>query len=243
MTFGNRLKEIRKHAKLSQNEFAQKIHVTNKTISSWENDRTEPSIDMIPKISEILECDTNYLINGDISKYDNETEIKIKINEKEYNYQADTLKYSAQFINEANHIDNYYTKNNMINNCDEWIRIGKRGSKKIITYKKRRKNTYDEYEVEINNIKNMEKILTILKCKKITTVEKVRKKYIYQDKYEISLDKVKKLGNFIEIEIIKPTNNPKKDREKLIALAKKLHIKEENIINKKYPELLKELEN
>ena len=31
MTFGNRLKTIRKNAKLSQNELAQKLYVTNKT--------------------------------------------------------------------------------------------------------------------------------------------------------------------------------------------------------------------
>ena len=243
MTFGNRLKTIRKNAKLSQNELAQKLYVTNKTISSWEADRTEPNIDMITKISEILESDIKYLLNGEKSKIDIETEIKIKITEKEYKYQVDTLNSSAQFINEANHIDNYYAKNNTINNHDGWIIIGTRGNKKIITYKKRKKNTYDEYEVEIDNVKTMGKIINVLGYKKVTTVEKNRKKYIYQNNYEISLDKVKKLGYFIEIEIINPSNKPIQDKEKIIAIAKKLHLKEENIINKKYPELLKDIEN
>ena len=44
---------------------ASKLYVTDKTISSWESNRTEPSLEMIIKLSEILQCSASYLLYGE----------------------------------------------------------------------------------------------------------------------------------------------------------------------------------
>lgn len=44
-----KIKRIRKE-KISQQELANKLFVSDKTISSWEQNRTEPNLDMIVKI-------------------------------------------------------------------------------------------------------------------------------------------------------------------------------------------------
>lgn len=47
---------------------AKKIFVTDKTISSWESNRTEPSLKTIIKLSELLDCNASYLIYGNTKK-------------------------------------------------------------------------------------------------------------------------------------------------------------------------------
>lgn len=42
--FGDRIRIFRIYSRLSQKEFAKRIGVTAPTISSWENDITEPTI-------------------------------------------------------------------------------------------------------------------------------------------------------------------------------------------------------
>lgn len=81
MNLGKRISALRKQKKLSQQALAEKIFVTDKAISSWENNRTEPGLEMIIKLSEVFGCSASYLIYGDIIKNDVETEIKIKLNE------------------------------------------------------------------------------------------------------------------------------------------------------------------
>ncbi len=44
MNLGNRISELRMAKKLSQEELAKKVFVSNKTISSWELNRTEPDL-------------------------------------------------------------------------------------------------------------------------------------------------------------------------------------------------------
>ena len=51
MKIGKRIKELRKKKKITQLDFANKLYVTDKTISSWESDRTEPSLEMLVSIA------------------------------------------------------------------------------------------------------------------------------------------------------------------------------------------------
>ncbi len=84
MSLGNRIKELRKKANLSQMDLANKLYVSDKTISSWEQNRTEPSFDFIFELSRILECQVTYILYGKEEKLDMETEIKIRLTEEEY---------------------------------------------------------------------------------------------------------------------------------------------------------------
>lgn len=76
MSLGNRIVDLRKNKKWTQNVLANKIFVTDKTISSWESNRTEPTLETIIKLSELFNSNASYLIYGNTKKNDIETEIK-----------------------------------------------------------------------------------------------------------------------------------------------------------------------
>lgn len=44
MSLGNKIREIRKINGLTQEQFAQKFHVTRQTVSNWENDKNYPDL-------------------------------------------------------------------------------------------------------------------------------------------------------------------------------------------------------
>ena len=64
MSLGKRIAEARKKNDLSQKELADLLFVSNNTISSWETDRTEPSLEILAKLSKVLQCSINSLIHG-----------------------------------------------------------------------------------------------------------------------------------------------------------------------------------
>lgn len=242
MNLGNRIADLRKRKKWTQNDLASKIFVTDKTISSWESNRTEPSLETLVKLSELLDCSTSYLIYGDIKKNDIETEIKIKILKEEFQKIEIFMKNNAQFLKNSNQMDTYYqpTHRKFLNDgeemINEWLRIGIRGNKKILNYKNWYNNMYcDEYEVEIDNEENLDKIFKILGLEKIAVVHKVRSTYFYLNKYEIALDYVKNLGYFIEIEVKNYDEELVKEYDKLLKLAKDLNLNLNHIDKRGYP--------
>lgn len=240
MDLGSRISQLRKNKKMTQVQLANKLYVTDKAISSWESNRTEPSLELIVKLSEVLDCSISYLMFEDNHKNNIETEIKIKLTENEYKYLNTFLKNNAKFLKENHHHDIYYqlTNKEILNNTklSEWLRIGQRGNKNILTYKKWHNNFYcDEYEVEIDNNENLDKILMALGLEKLAVVDKERKSYFYLDKYEISLDKVKELGYFIEIEVKKISKKLTEEYEDLLKIAKSIKLNLDNIETRRYP--------
>lgn len=242
MNLGNRIANLRKVKGLTQQELANKLFVTDKTISSWEANRTEPNLEMIIKLSEILEISAGYLFYGDNDKFDIETEIKVKLSKEEFDRIEKNMEINAKFLKNSRQVDTYYQptyrkflKDNN-ETIDEWLRIGIRGNKKILNYKNWYDNMYcDEYEVEIDNEKNLEKIFEILGLEKIAVVNKVRYTYCFLDKYEIALDYVEDLGYFIEIEVKKYTEKPIYEYDKLLKVAKDLNLNLDNIDKRGYP--------
>ena len=91
MNHGERISKLRQSKNITQKELASKLYVTDKTISSWESNRTEPSLEMIIKLSEILECSASYLLYGDNFKDNIEMEIKIKLTKEEYEKEAQKI--------------------------------------------------------------------------------------------------------------------------------------------------------
>ena len=58
------IKRLRGAKKLTQEQLAETLHVTRQTISSWENDRTQPDIGMLAALAEALDTDVEELIYG-----------------------------------------------------------------------------------------------------------------------------------------------------------------------------------
>jgi len=55
MDFGTQIKKLRNSRKLTQEQLAQKLNVSRQTISSWENNRNLPDLEMVVDISQIFE--------------------------------------------------------------------------------------------------------------------------------------------------------------------------------------------
>lgn len=242
MNLGTRISNLRKSKKLTQQELATRLFVTDKTISSWEANRTEPNLEMIIRLSEILESSAGYLIYGNNKKNDIETEIKVKISKEEFDKIEKIMEINAKFLKSSSQVDTYYQptyrkflKDNK-ETIDEWLRIGIRGNKKILNYKKWYDNMYcDEYEVEIDNEKNLERIFEILGLEKIAVVNKVRNTYNFLDKYEVALDYVEELGYFIEIEVKNYNEAAINEYDKLLKVAKNLNLNLNDIDKRGYP--------
>lgn len=242
MNLGKKITKYRKDNNLTQQELANKLFVTDKTISSWEANRTEPDLETIIKLSEIFSCNVSDLIYEETSKNDIETEIKVKLSKAEFDNLELFFKENAKFQKEIQQVDTYYQPVNRKflkeNNEEitEWLRIGIRGNKKILNYKNWYDNMYcDEYEVEIDDEANLAKILKIVGLEEIVTVDKQRKIYLYLNKYEIALDTVKDLGNFIEIEVKKYEKTALEEYDSLLRLAKDLNLNLNNIDKRGYP--------
>ena len=64
MSLGERLYELRKDKKLSQEEVADKLNVTRQTVSKWETDESKPDFDKIVPICELFEISSEELLTG-----------------------------------------------------------------------------------------------------------------------------------------------------------------------------------
>ena len=83
-TIGDKLKKARNEKNLTQQEVAEKLHISRTTISSWENARTLPDINYLILLSEIYELSLDELIKGDqhmMNKIKEDTDV-VKSNKK-----------------------------------------------------------------------------------------------------------------------------------------------------------------
>lgn len=235
LTLGEKIKKIRISNNLKQSELAEMLFVSEKTISSWENNRTVPDLNMIYKISDRFKKSFYYLINDDYDTNNtNEIEIKLKVDKVEYTRILNEVKkYSINKLN-VNQIDTYYTLIDKAFN-QEWLRIRNENGKYIFNYKKKTDNSYyHKYDVLIDNINNLNIILNAIGVKSIGTINKNRIVYLYKDKYEFSFDTVKDIGTFIEIELINKSEDFEKDFGDLLNVLNDLQIDLNMVEQKKY---------
>ncbi|OAB31190.1 helix-turn-helix domain-containing protein [Paenibacillus macquariensis] len=67
MTFGNRLKTLRKQSKMTQKDLGNQLDVGEMTISGYESGSREPNFERLKKISIIFNVTTDYLLFGEES--------------------------------------------------------------------------------------------------------------------------------------------------------------------------------
>ena len=88
---GKFISKLRKDKKLTQEELAEQLHISSKSISRWETGKCMPDISLLIPLSEILDVSVNELILGEHIKEENmkqKTEQTIK----------ETIKYSTKKI-------------------------------------------------------------------------------------------------------------------------------------------------
>lgn len=61
---GKNIRKLREKRKLTQDELAGKLFVSRQTVSNYETGKSNPDIDMLVRIAEILNTDVNSLIFG-----------------------------------------------------------------------------------------------------------------------------------------------------------------------------------
>ncbi len=231
---GKYIASKRKALKMTQTELANKMYVTNKTISRWETGKYMPDLSAIIQLSDTLNTSTYELLLGeDIIKKENkldniETETRVLLELKEepsiiekvrkipdLSYKGKFYEKTIQYNHPNKEIDFYskeidarfrlrITKNNNYEKC-------------MISYKRRGKdfyqesiNTEEEVEVEIkySDFDNLTYILeNVLQMKLIESYERYRYVY-YNEDVEIDID-IYPFMIAVEIENKSSTKDPK----------------------------------
>ncbi|HWJ76495.1 MAG TPA: helix-turn-helix transcriptional regulator [Niallia sp.] len=65
MTLGEKLKEARKEAKLSQEQLAEKMSVSRSAVAKWENNRGMPDIENLKSMAQLFNVSIDYLLNDE----------------------------------------------------------------------------------------------------------------------------------------------------------------------------------
>lgn len=64
-----RIRFLRQTRNLSQVELANLLGVTKQSVSNWENDNIQPSIEMLVKLSEVFSVSTDYMLGIEDKEY------------------------------------------------------------------------------------------------------------------------------------------------------------------------------
>ena len=64
-----RIRQLRMERGFSQVELAEKLGVSKQSVSNWENDNIQPSIEMLLKISHVFSVSTDFLLGEDSRQF------------------------------------------------------------------------------------------------------------------------------------------------------------------------------
>ena len=103
---GKFIAKLRKEKNMTQNELAQKLGITDRAISKWENGRGMPDLSLLTPLCEILGVSINELLSGE------------RLDKKDYQE-----KLEENFINTIDYIDKKNVKSNTIKSII-WLVIG-----------------------------------------------------------------------------------------------------------------------
>ena len=65
MSIGNKIEDLRKKKKMSQEKLADLLGISRQTLSNYENDITSPDLNQSKKICEIFDVSLDELIGND----------------------------------------------------------------------------------------------------------------------------------------------------------------------------------
>ena len=91
---GKFILKLRKDKKMTQQELANKLNVTDRAVSHWENGRSIPDVSLFRSICEVFDISVNELISGE--KLSKEKLIK-KSDENIINTLKDSDKHKKKF--------------------------------------------------------------------------------------------------------------------------------------------------
>ncbi len=65
---GKRINELRIAFGWNQVQLAQKLNISKQTVSNWENENIQPSIEMLIRLAKLFRVSTDYLLGLDNSQ-------------------------------------------------------------------------------------------------------------------------------------------------------------------------------
>ena len=84
---GENIRNLRKENKMSQEELAEKLNVSRQSVSLWETEKTQPTLEIVSKLAELFDVSTDELLTGDrmfISNDNKECAVKKSVKAKKY---------------------------------------------------------------------------------------------------------------------------------------------------------------
>ena len=70
------LKELRKEKELTQEQLAETLSVSRRTVSRWETGSNMPDLDLLTEMADLYQVDLRELLNGERKKEPMDTELK-----------------------------------------------------------------------------------------------------------------------------------------------------------------------
>lgn len=98
-TIGRFIATLRKANGMTQKELAEKLNVSDKTVSRWERDESAPDLTLIPVIAEIFDVTSDELLRGEKKPLDAVSESSEKMSnksEKQLKHMINNLKTKLQ---------------------------------------------------------------------------------------------------------------------------------------------------
>lgn len=94
LTIGTRIAELRKKVGLTQSQLSELLMISNKAVSKWESNNGAPCLEMLIKLSQILNCSLDYLILGRNNSKKTIVDIPLILgtDEEGYTYEQDLRK-------------------------------------------------------------------------------------------------------------------------------------------------------
>lgn len=106
MTIGEKIIELRKKGKYTQEKLAEKIGVSRQTLSNWESNITSPDLVQAKKLVKIFKISLDDLINNETEiECSNNASILTKLKGKKCLLDLDTDDYRLDFMTEVTIID------------------------------------------------------------------------------------------------------------------------------------------
>lgn len=68
MRLGENIKVLRRNAVISQVQISERLNISRQTISKWENNQSQPSIEMLIELASMFKVSIDELILGDMTK-------------------------------------------------------------------------------------------------------------------------------------------------------------------------------
>lgn len=108
MDIANNIKKYRMALHMEQAELAERLHISNKTISSWECGRTEPKMGMVEQMCRIFGCTKDELIGMDQTKHDQrEQELLLIYRGMNEEGKTDLMKYARYLSTQSEYIKSH----------------------------------------------------------------------------------------------------------------------------------------